>query len=116
MKNQNLNAVVMPNGSIQLEWTESSKSINKSRLLLQKELYKRFISDTDSWLLFLGFSGPEVSLSESLDFWREFARLFAWKLSRTPDLERRREQVDIAITTEETERHLEQAPLRQQFL
>ncbi len=111
MKNQILNAVVIPNGSIQLEWTESSKSINKSRLLLQKELYKRFISDTDSWLLFLGFSDPEVSLSESLDFWREFARLFAWKLSRTPDLERRCEQVDVAITTEETERHLEQAPL-----
>ncbi len=111
MTDKDIIAVVMPDGSLQIEWTDSSEAINKSRSLLQKEIYKRFLSDTDSWLLFLGFSDSKVSLSESLEFWRKFVTVFTGKLSRTPDLEDLRENVGISITLDEIEQHLNQAPM-----
>ena len=111
MTDKDIIAVVMPDGSLQIEWTDSSEAINKSRSLLQKEIYKRFLSDTDSWLLFLGFSDSKVSLSESLEFWRKFVTVFTGKLSKTPDLEDLRENVGISITLDEIEQHLNQAPM-----
>jgi non-specific serine/threonine protein kinase len=76
MMNQELNVVVMPNGSFQLEWADTQDAINKSSQLLQEEIYKQFSADTDSWLLFLGFCDHQVSLSLSLDYWRNFTGAF----------------------------------------
>jgi hypothetical protein len=45
---QELNAVVMPNGSIQMEWTNIGEKINRSQHLLQQEIFKRFVSDSES--------------------------------------------------------------------
>ena len=109
--NQELIVVVMPNGSLQLEWKDTEDIINKSSSLLHEETYKRFMDSTDSWLLFLGFSDNQVSLSPSLDYWRGFAGLFAKRLSRTPDLESLRHKVKVPIEADELNRHLERAPL-----
>ena len=109
--NQDLNVVVMPSGSLQLEWTDTQGSINKSSQLLQEEIYKRFSADAGSWLLFLGFCDHQVLLSPSLDYWRSFAGAFAKRLSRMPDLEILRHKVRILIEESELRTYLEQAPL-----
>ena len=72
MMNQELIVVVMPNGLLQLEWTNTQDVVSKDSRLLQEEIYKRFTADTDSWLLFLGFCDHQVSLFPSLDYWRSF--------------------------------------------
>ena len=108
---QILNAVFMPGGSLELEWTDEQGAENKSSSLLQKEIYRRFSSDDDSWLLFLGFCDRRVRLSPSLEFLREFASFFTGKLSRTPDLEILRDNVQISIEAEEIKKRLDGAPL-----
>jgi len=111
MMNQELNVVVMPNGSLQLEWTDTQKNRNKSSMLLQEEIYKRFSGDADSWLLFLDFCDHQVLLSPSLDYWRNFAGVFTKRLSQTPDLEILRHKVKVLVEEDELRQHLECAPL-----
>ncbi len=111
MMDQELNVVVMPNGSLQLEWMDAENNINKSNRLLQEEIYKRFSADGDSWLLLLGFCDHQVSLSPSLDYWRSFTGVFAKRLSHTPDLEILRHKVRILIEEDELRRHLDCAPM-----
>jgi len=111
MTNQELIVVVMPNGSLQLEWADTQEAINKSTRLLEEEIFKRFSADTELWLLFLGFCDHQVSLSPSLDFWRNFSGFFAKRLSQTPDLEILRHKVRVLIEEDELRRHLECAPL-----
>ncbi len=109
--NRELVVVVMPNGSLQLEWADAEGSINKSTKLLQEEIYKRSVSDPDSWLLFLGFCDRRVPLSPSLDYWRNFTGIFAHKLSQTPDLEIIRHRINISIEEDELRQKLASAPL-----
>ena len=111
MMNQELNVVVMPNGSFQLEWADTQDAINKSNRLLQKEIYKQFSADADSWLLFLGFCDDQVSLSPSLDYWRNFTGAFSKRLCQTPDLEILRHKVKVLAEEDELRTHLERAPL-----
>ena len=72
MMNQEVIVVVMPNGLLQLEWTNTQDAVSKDSRLLQEEIYKHFTADADSWLLFLGFCDHQVLLSPSLDYWRSF--------------------------------------------
>ena len=109
--NQDLNAIIMPAGSLQLEWSDTEEAATKSGTLLQEEIYKRFISDRDSWLLFLGFCDKKVDLSPSLSYWRDFAGLFARKLSQTPDLETLRHRAEITIPEDELLQILGNAPM-----
>ena len=109
--NQELNIVVMPNGSLQLEWADTQDTIGKSSRLLQDEIYKRFSLDADSWLLFLGFCDHQISLSPSLDYWRRFSGVFAKELVQTPDLEILRHKVKLTIAENELKMHSERAPL-----
>ena len=51
--NQELIVVVMPGGSLQLEWADGQDTVGKSSRLLQDEIYRRFSDDAGSWLLFL---------------------------------------------------------------
>jgi len=44
---QELNAVVMPNGSLQMEWAGAGEQTDKGRRLLQQEIYGRIIEDND---------------------------------------------------------------------
>ena len=105
-----LNAVILPNDAIQLEWNDSELKIDKSAQILQKEIFKRFQEDFSSALLFLSFCDKNVELSLSLNFLRKFACLFAHKLSHTPDLEKIREKISIPIEDNEILEFLEKAP------
>jgi len=111
MTNQELIIVVMPTGSLQLEWAETRDAINKSSRLVQEEIWGRFTADDDSWLLVLGFSDQHVYLSPSLDYWREFAGAFTKKLTQTPDLETLRHKVELLIEEDELRTYVDQAPL-----
>ena len=111
MTNQELIVVVMPNGSLQLEWADTKDAIHESSSLVQKDIRERFKTDDDSWLLVLGFSDQQVYLSPSLDYWRGFAGTFTKKLTRIPDLEILRHKVELLIEEDELRTHLDQAPL-----
>ncbi|MBU4037268.1 MAG: DEAD/DEAH box helicase [Proteobacteria bacterium] len=115
LKSENINrdliVVTMSNGSLELEWADAKKPLSHNSRLLQEEVYRRYLSNSDSCLLFLGFCDKNILLSSSLDYWRSFAGLFVKKLSRTPDLELLRHQAEIAIEEDELRRFLEDAPL-----
>lgn len=93
-----LDAAILPHGHIELEWRVVEKVVGKSQRLLQEELWKRAQDDYDTFLLFLGFSDPSVSLSVSLGYWRTVAGRFAEGLTRTADLETLREKATVAFT------------------
>jgi len=63
--NQELQAVIMPVGSIRLEWATAKGKIDKSRDLLQQEIFRRYSADPDDAFLYLGFCAGSVSLSSS---------------------------------------------------
>jgi len=109
--NQELQAVIMPVGSVQLEWLETREPFDKSRNLLERELFRRFSENPDGAFLFLGFRSASVTLSPSLDFLRGFCGIFASKLRQTPELETIRHDVVVTISEEERDRILASAPL-----
>ncbi len=108
--NQDLRVVIMPVGSIRLEWAEAEDRIDKSRDLLQREIFKRFSEDPDTAYLYLTFCNQSVSLSPSLGYLRSFCASFAKKLSHTPDLETLRHNIDVPITDDELANTLMLAP------
>jgi len=109
--NRELQAVVMPVGSVRLEWLKTRERPDKSRDLLEREIFRRFTENPDGAFLFLGFRGASVPLSPSLDFLRGFCGLFANKLKQTPDLESIRDGVSVKLTEEERDRELASVPL-----
>ena len=111
MTEQDLIAVLMPDGGLQLEWDAPDGVIGKSRRLLQDELYRRFETGRDHWLLNLGFTDVDVPLSVSLSYWRDFSALFAQKLIRTPDLETLREKIRLDLAPDEITAWLNRAPM-----
>ncbi len=107
---QELHAFIMPDGGIQLEWLSSEERIDKSRQLLEKEIFRRFGEEKYSAFLFLGFGDKSIPLSDSLDFWRGFAGLFAKKISLTPDLEQIRRNMQISLSSGQALAILDSAP------
>jgi non-specific serine/threonine protein kinase len=103
-------AVLMPDGSLQLEWGEAAGKRDKSSVLLQREIFTSYGSERQGWLLFLGFSDPAVALSPSLDFWRRFSGLFVHHLRMTPDLEGLRHLVQVPLAEQELSALLEVVP------
>ncbi len=111
MTDQQLHAVVMPNGSIQLEWLDAVGRINPQSRSLQQEIYERYSSNSETWLFFLGFCSKKIELSPSLNFCRSFSNLFVRRLSLTPDIEEQRDRIDIPLTVEDLVSLQETRPL-----
>jgi len=95
--NRELNAVIMPGGEIQLEWSDAEERVSKTQQLLEQEISRRFGTDKDSAFLFLGFSEKSIRLSDSLSFWRAFGGLFAEKIRMMPDREQLRQNISGAL-------------------
>ncbi len=110
MTDKELHVIVMPDGSLQPEWSPAEEPIEKSSELLQQEIFERFRSES-SWLLFLSFCDQKVPLSNSLNYWRNFTALFAHKLSMTPELEQLRHTIKIEADPEELQYTLDNAPM-----
>jgi non-specific serine/threonine protein kinase len=111
MVHRKLHVVVMPNGALQTEWIETKENLDKSTRLLQEEVFNRFRADTGAGLLFLGFCDKSILLSPSLDYWRNFAGLFARELSRTPELEFLRHKTKVVVEKDTLDRIIDGAPL-----
>ncbi len=105
-----LQAVLLPDSSLQLEADTWSSKQSKSSTLLQQEIFSVYKKDRGNWLLFLGFSDAEVALPASLDFWRRFSALFVHNLRLTPNLEQLRHQVKIPLPEHEVAQLLETLP------
>ncbi len=101
MKHTTLEAVVMPDGDIQLEWSEALGPLTNASATLQTELFTRYTDDPANWLLALGFCPKAPPLAPSLSFWRTFVGLFTRKLSLTPELERLRGGVSLSLSADE---------------
>ncbi|MDH3347683.1 MAG: DEAD/DEAH box helicase [Desulfobulbaceae bacterium] len=102
MAYQELCAVVMPEGIIELEWRDAVGRLNKKSESLQQEVFVIYTSEPNrEWLLMLGFSDKSVILSISLAYWRQVSSLFVHKLRLTPDLEGLRENIQLEISKEE---------------
>ncbi len=106
-----LEAVVMPNGMIQLEWVESSKKLSNASDILQQALFAQYVANPDNWLLYLGFCQNTLHLSPSLAFWQTFSSLFTQKLRLTPNVEQQRGQVVIPLDPEELKNFYNRIPL-----
>ncbi|MDH4316881.1 MAG: DEAD/DEAH box helicase [Desulfobulbaceae bacterium] len=112
MAHQELHAVILPEGAVQLEWRETAgERLGKNSELLQSQLFNAFTGEPNSdWLLLLGFSDKAVSLSASLSFFRHFAGLFIRKLGLTPDLEQVRQNIEFSLTSDEARDLLDALP------
>lgn len=108
--NNNLIAAIFPDGTVHLEWTPTKKKVYKNTHLLQKDIFKHSKDGFAACLLYLGFCDEEIPLSPSLTFFRDFAHLYSYKLSHTPDLEAQRAKIEIPITDDEITDLLQKAP------
>ena len=108
--NNQLIAAIFPDGNVHLEWTTVKRKIYKNTLILQKEIFKRSKDGFVSSLFFLGFCDEEIPLSPSLNFFRDFAHLFSFKLSHAPELEIKRDKTEISITPDEMAGFLQKIP------
>jgi non-specific serine/threonine protein kinase len=106
-----LNAVVMPDRTIQLEWTPTVSKTPKYNTKLQNEIHEQYSTDRDSWLFYLGFCDKKIKLSPSLSFWRKFSGLFIHKLKLTPDIEKLRGKIAIPLVDEELTQLWDQIPM-----
>ena len=102
--NQELIALILPEGNFELDWQDIEMQIEEDQILLQEEFSKRYLEQPEKALLFLGFSDQSVSLSQSLTYLRVIASSFINTLSRNPDLELLREKITVTIETAEIER------------
>jgi len=106
-----LNTAILPTGVLELEWNELEEPVSKDQQILQDELFRRFQADYASFLLYLGFCDPSVTLSISLDYWRRVTGRFAGTLIKTPDLEALRHKVSVPLAEAEAHELLDMAPL-----
>lgn len=111
-QNAELTAVLMPDGTIQLEWTPlTTGEVNQHSLSLQNEIYARYADEPNGWLFFLGFCSKSILLPPSLAFWRTCSSLFIQKLKLTPDLEELRANAAVSLADDERDHLRESAPL-----
>ena len=111
MAHAELEAVVMPDGMIQLEWIESSIKLSNATDVLQQTIFDQYVANPDNWLLYLGFCQKTPPLSSSLAYWRTFSCLFTQKLRLTPDIEQQRGRVVIPLDSDELKGFSDRIPL-----
>lgn len=108
--NQELIALVQPEGNFELDWQGIEEPVDESQSLFQQEIFKRFQDNAAKTLLFLGFSDQTAPLSESLNYLRFISAAFVKDLAKNPDLELLREKSVVEIETDTIEHLLLSAP------
>jgi superfamily II DNA or RNA helicase len=112
---QHLVASILFDGTLALEWEESSFPANHERRLLEKFLLashkSRSAESPLGWLLALGLTDGRIPLSPSLAFWREFAAFWLHQVRTAPDIEDNRESSTVSLTAEDGESFLQRIPL-----
>ena len=108
--NKELITMLEPGGKFELDWQETEEQIDRSQILFQEELYRRFMENAEKALLFLGFSEPSIPMSESLRYLRLLAASFVRNLSRNPEVEVLREKTVVEVEAEDIEHFLRSSP------
>ena len=109
--NQYLNAYISPEYTIQFEWETIKENVPTNTKNLQDELFSSYTHNNDDWLLRLGLSDPNTSLSPSLDYIRQLAQNFTQQLLKTSELETLRENIDIFLPDIDRAVLLDRVPL-----
>jgi len=109
--NQYLNAYISPEYTIQFEWETIKENVPTNTKNLQDELFSSYTNNNDDWLLRLGLSDPNTSLSPSLDYIRQLAQNFTQQLLKTSELETLRENIDIFLPDIDRAVLLDRVPL-----
>ena len=112
MTHQALDVTILPNGSHLLEFVDTAERVGESSNQAQRDIFRCYNSEPETWLLLLGFRDSQVRLSPSLEYWRDFAERFVVELSRVSDLEELREKAAVEPLAEgEVEELLASAPM-----
>jgi len=112
MAHQTLDVAVLPNGSLLLEFVETAERFDESSSQAQRDSFRRYNAEPETWLLHLGFLDRQIEFSPSLDYWRGFAGRFVMELSRIADLEELRDKATVAPLAEDDVRtFLASAPM-----
>ena len=111
MSHAELEAVVLPDGTLQLEWIGSSGKLSNATDILQNTIFEKYSTEPDNWLLYLGFCRRSTPLSPSLGFLRKFAGLFTQTLRLTPDIEQLRGHVILPFEPPDVKEIAGQIPL-----
>ena len=82
--------LILRDGLFDVEWQNTNEIISREQAEFQKKFEKYVRTDTDTALLFIGFSRMSGSFSASLNFIKNFADLFAQTILRNPDIEEMR--------------------------
>ncbi|MEA2060086.1 MAG: hypothetical protein U9P10_06135 [Thermodesulfobacteriota bacterium] len=109
---------ILPTGDLSPAFENAGTRLGKKQQKLNHDIYARYLSGDQKWLLFLGCSDTSIVLSPSLDFWRRVARVwrrvaraFIEKLKTCPDIEQQRHNAEIEFSREELDALVEAAPL-----
>jgi non-specific serine/threonine protein kinase len=112
---QQLVTSILFDGTLALEWEESTLAASHDRAKLEKlliEAYKsRTIENPAQWLLVLGQSDESIPLSPSLTFWREFAAAWLHHIRTQPDAEEKRDNIQTTLNTDDGEAFLGRMPV-----
>lgn len=103
-------AAIMPDGRVQLEWTEEATVWADSSQRFQKELYERWQTDPAAAMLWLGFADGSMGLAPSVDFWRALAAAFIDGLRQIEDIETLRHRAVVPADPQSLAQLCLQAP------
>ncbi|MDP4179436.1 MAG: SNF2 helicase-associated domain-containing protein, partial [Bacillota bacterium] len=108
--NEELIAVIEPDGLLELDWQETKEKIDISQDQFQKEIYKHYVENHDEALFFLGLYQKTISMSVSFRYIQQTAAAFIKKLSMSPEIEFLREKILVNITDDEAVNNINNAP------
>ncbi len=106
MAHQALDVIILPNGSLLLEFVDTTESFDESSSQAQRDIIRSYNAEPETWLLLLGFRDRNIRFSPSLDYWRDFAGRFVVRLSRISDLEELRGKATVEPLAEDDVRAL----------
>ena len=110
---QQLNAHILSNGNLVLEFEQTREKISTRQKSLEKKIHEFYRDDHLAALFYLGTCDTDIPLSPSLEFWRGFSRGYIEQIRLNPDIERLREKLSIAVDDAYLSEMIEQTPFMQ---
>ena len=111
---QHLVTSILFDGSLALEWEDSSLAHSHDTQRLERRLLEVWEANRADrraqWLLILGLSECGIALSPSLDFWREFTARWVHQARTTPEIEDRRGALTVELAEAEASAFLQRIP------
>jgi non-specific serine/threonine protein kinase len=111
---QHLTTSILFDGTLSLEWEESSLPENHDRrrieTLLTDPRQGRDEPRRAHWMLILGLTDAALPLSPALTFWREFAAAWVHQVRTQPDAEENRRKPVVPLDPESCDAFLQRIP------